>query len=299
MSGPILVTGAGGFVGGHLLAELGERAVAARADVTDAAEVAAEIRSARPAAVVHLAALSSVAGSWETTGEVWHVNTLGTVTVLEALRSEQPSTRALIVSTGDVYGRADVVPTPEDAPVRPLSPYAASKAAAEIACEQARRTGLDVVVARAFPHVGPSQDERFAVGSWTRQIARLEAEGGGILSVGDLSVERDLTDVRDVVRAYRLLLDPAVEPGTYNVASGRAVPLAHVVGLLIGLAACEIAVEPKSERLRPADIPVLCGDPRRLEAATGWRPEIPLERTLADGLEAARRDLATERISSR
>lgn len=299
MNGPVLVTGAGGFVGGYLLAELGDRAVPGNADVTNAAELASELRSVRPAALVHLAALSSVADSWENASEVWRVNALGTVNLLDAVATEQSSARILVVSTGEVYGRAESVPTPEEAPMHPPSPYAASKAAAEIACGQARRTGLDVVVARAFPHIGPRQDERFAIGSWTRQIAQLEAQGGGTLSVGDISVERDLTDVRDVVRAYRLLLDPAVEPGTYNVASGRAVPLADVVDILVGLAECEVEVERTTERSRPLDIPVLCGEPSRLEAATGWRPEIPLEQTLADSLDLARRDLANERISSR
>lgn len=289
MNGPVLVTGASGFVGGYLLAELGPAAVPSQADVTDPIAVAEEVAAVAPEAIVHLAALSSVAGSWHAGAEVWRVNALGTVNVLDAAATEQPSARVLVVSTGEVYGRAEVFPTPEEAPMRPISPYAASKAAAEIACERARISDrLDIVVTRPFLHVGPGQEERFALGSWTRQIARLEAEGGGVLEAGNLSVERDLTDVRDVVRAYRLLLDRSVEAGTYNVATGRTVRLAEVVDILVGLAGCEVEVTLDEKRARPADIPKLCGDPRRLAEATGWRPLISLEQTLADTLHAAR-----------
>jgi GDP-4-dehydro-6-deoxy-D-mannose reductase len=289
MRGPILITGAEGFVGGHLLAELGADAVAGTADVLDGDAFAAELRDVRPAAVIHLAAMSSVGGSWEGVAEVWRTNVLGTVTVLEAVRAEVPEARVIVASSGEVYGRAETVPTPEDAPVLPLSPYAASKAAAELAASQAAARGLDVFAVRSFPQVGPGQDERFAIGSWTRQIARLEADGGGTLLVGDLSGERDLTDVRDGCRAYRLLLETAVEPGAYNLASGRAVRMRDVVDVLVQLTTVPIEVEQDESRLRPSDIPTLVGDPSKLRAATGWEPEIALAQTLADALEAARR----------
>jgi len=282
------VTGAGGFVGRHLRAELGEAFVPFEGDVLDGAALAASVRDIRPGAVVHLAAESSVGDSWDDATRTWTVNVIGTVNVLEAVRREQPEARVLFPSTGEVYGRAGRVPTPEDEPVAPISPYAAAKAAAEIACAQQARSGLDVVIVRAFNHEGPGRDERFAIGSWTRQIARLEAEGGGALLVGDLSAERDLTDVRDVCRAYRLLLGGTVPSGTYNVSSGKSVPMRRVVERLAGLAEVPVEVEQDPARLRPVDIPVLCGDSSRLRAATGWTPEIPLERTLADALEAAR-----------
>lgn len=280
----VLVTGPNGFVGGHLRAELGEAFVPFEGDVLDSDALRASLRDLRPDGVVHLAALSSVGGSWGDVAEVWRANVLGSLNVVEALRTEAPGARLLFASSGDVYGRADHIPTPEDAPVAPVSPYAASKAAAELACGTA---GLDLVVARAYPHIGPGQDERFAVGSWAAQLARLRAEGGGTLRVGDLEVERDLTDVRDVCRAYRLLLDPSIPAGTYNVASGRAVALRQVVELLVGLAGIEVQVERDETRLRPAEVRVLCGDPSKLRAATGWAAEIPLEQTLADAFEAA------------
>lgn len=295
MSGPVLVTGAGGFVGRHLLAELGGRAVAGRADVTDGDALAAELRAVAPAAVCHLAAATSVAESWRRGAETWRVNVLGTVALLDAVRAEAPEARTLVVSTGEVYG-----PTPdgragEDTPVAPLSPYAASKAAAELAATRAARAEkLDVVVARPFQHAGPGQDERFAIGSWTARIARLERAGGGELEVGDLTVRRDLTDVRDVTRAYRLLLDPATPAGTYNVCSGRTVELATVLDTLVRLAREPVEVRDNPALRRPVDVPVLAGDPARLEAATGWRAEIPLEQTLADALDEARRRAAEE-----
>jgi GDP-4-dehydro-6-deoxy-D-mannose reductase len=288
VSGPVLITGADGFVGGHLLTELGGDAVAGSADVLDGDAFAAELRDVRPAAVIHLAALSSVGTSWEGVAEVWRTNVIGTVQVLEAVRAEAPEARVIVASSGEVYGRAETVPTPEDAPVAPISPYAASKAAAELAAWQAAARGTDVFVVRPFPQVGPGQDERFAIGSWTRQIARLESEGGGALLVGDLSGERDLTDVRDGVRAYRLLLEADAEPGTYNLASGRAVRMEDVLDRLVELSAVPIEIEQEEARLRPAEIPSLVGDPSKLRAATGWEPEIALEQTLAEALEAAR-----------
>jgi GDP-4-dehydro-6-deoxy-D-mannose reductase len=289
VSDSVLVTGAGGFVGGHLLELLGEVGVPTDADVTDFAAVSAAVRETQPRAVVHLAASSAVPESWRDPARVWEVNAVGTVIVLEAVAREQPRARVVAVSTGEVYGRAEQLPTPEEAPVAPISPYAASKAAAEIACFQAREAGMDVVVARSFGHEGPGRDERFAVGSWTRQLAELELAGGGTLHVGNLDAERDITDVRDVCRAYRLLLESAVSAGVYNVASGRSVRMARVAELLVAMARCRVTIETDPERVRAADIPVLCGDPSRLRKATGWRSEIPLEQTLADTLEAARR----------
>jgi GDP-4-dehydro-6-deoxy-D-mannose reductase len=279
----VLVTGPSGFVGGHLRAELGDVFAPFDGDVFDPAAVREAVREAE--AVVHLAAESSVAGSWEDPLRAWRVNVDGTLNVLDAVRAERPEARVLLASTCEVYGAAERFPTPEEEPFRPVSPYAATKVAAELACSV---SGLDVVVARASNHEGPGRDERFAIGSWTRQIARLEAEGGGVLLVGDLSAERDLLDVRDVCRAYRLLLDPQAPAGTYNVASGRTVTMAHVVELLLGLTDAPVEVERDESRFRPAEIPRLAGDPARLRAATGWAPEIPLERTLADTLAAAR-----------
>ena len=225
------------------------------------------------------------------------MNALGTAVLLQAVRRVAPEARVLVASTGEVYGRAAEVPTPEDAPVAPTSPYAVSKAAAELACSQERASGgLDVVVARAFQHEGPGRDRRFAIGSWTEQIARLEHAGGGALQVGNLTPRRDITDVRDVVRAYRQLLEPGVPAGTYNVASGRSVSIGDVLDLLVGLARCDVEIQEDPALLRAVDLPLVCGDSSRLRSATGWRPEIPLEQTLADALDYARAVFAGENV---
>jgi GDP-4-dehydro-6-deoxy-D-mannose reductase len=294
---PILVTGPQGFAGSNLLAQLGERALPTDVDVTDASGVAKVVRTSAPAAIVHLAAVSSVTASAEDPGEAWRVNVIGAVNILEAARLHAPGARVLMVSTGEVYGRAEHVPTAEDAPVAPISQYAASKAAAEIACGLAAGSGVDVVVARAFQHEGPGRDARFAVGSWTVQIARAEEAGGGTVLVGDLSSQRDITDVRDICRAYELLLDPSVPAETYNVASGRVVEMREVLDLLVGMARCPIQVELDPTRSRASDLTVISGDPSRLHAATGWAPAIPIEQTLADALDFARK-AAAERMAS-
>jgi GDP-4-dehydro-6-deoxy-D-mannose reductase len=297
VSGSIAVTGGKGFVGGHLLARLGPRVISLDEDVTDADELAQAVAKARPESVVHLAAASSVAASWTDAGEPWRVNALGTVNMLDAVRAHSPGARVLVVSTGDVYGQADEIPTPETSPFRPTSPYAASKAAAELAADQFARAGSDVVVARAFQHEGPGRDERFAVGSWAAQIARAEGAGRGMVLVGDLTPRRDITDVRDVTRAYEALLDPSVPAGTYNVSSGHGVAMREVLDILVSLAKCPIEVEEDPSRFRASEVTELSGDPTKLRAATGWAPTIPLEQTLADALDAARAAVA-ERMAS-
>jgi GDP-4-dehydro-6-deoxy-D-mannose reductase len=267
-------------------------------DVREPDELRGAVRASKPHAVIHLAAAASVGESWERSAETWHVNTIGTVNLVEALLAEAPDARLVLASTGEVYGQADELPTSEQAAVAPTSPYAASKAAAEIACLQAARSReLDVVVARAFQHEGPGRDERFAIGSWTRQIAELELRGGGELEVGDLSAERDISDVRDVCRAYRLLLDRSVSAGTYNIASAEKTSLSTIVDLLVEMARCPIEVVLDPARLRPSEIPVVWGDASKLRAATGWMPEIPLRQTLADALDYAR-EVVSDKVAN-
>jgi GDP-4-dehydro-6-deoxy-D-mannose reductase len=283
-----------------LVERLAGEAVAVEADVRDQDALGKAVREAGPRAIVHLAALSSVGDSWADPGETWQVNAVGTVKLLAAVRTESPTARVLLASTGEVYGRAAELPTPETAATAPLSPYAASKVGAEVAGGQAARSeGLDVVVARAFQHEGPGRDDRFALGSWSRQLARLEQEGGGVLQVGDLTARRDISDVRDVCRAYEALLDPAVPAGVYNVASGTARTMEEVLEILLGLARCAVTVERDLARTRPLELPVVWGDASKLREATGWKPEIPLERTLEDLLETARLAVRDERMPSR
>ncbi len=271
------------------MAALGDRAVVSTADVTDAAAIGAEMATVAPVAVVHLAALSSVADSIADPAATWLVNTVGTVNVVEAVCRHAPGARLLAISSGEVYGESGAVPADEQRPLAPRSPYAASKAAAEFAVRQAVTAhGLDAVVARPFAHTGPGQEPRFALPSFAHQIARLERAGGGDLAVGDLTVERDLLDVRDVVAAYVSLLNPATPAGTYNVARGSALPLSALVAALIDAATAPVRIVPDPARLRRTDTRLLCGSADALQRATGWAPRIAIATTLADLLAAAR-----------
>lgn len=290
------VTGASGFVGTWLhahLAECGDEVVAAHhdVDVTEPGAIADAIAGARPDAVYHLAGLAHVGRSWEQPAEYFRVNALGTVHVLEAARRCRPEPRVLVVSSAEVYGtvRPEQLPVAEDEPLRPVSPYAASKAAAEQVALQAHLGhGSPVVRARPFNHAGPGQAPSFVVPAFARRIVAARREGSGELRVGNLSAHRDLTDVRDVVRAYRLLVEHG-EPGeAYNVCSGRAVSVEAVVRRMLALAGADLELREDPELLRPVDVPVLRGDPSRLRRATGWEPRVALDDTLRDVLDEAR-----------
>ena len=218
------------------------------------------------------------------------MNVLGTVNVLAAVRNEAPAARIVVASSGEVYGRADTIPTPEHAALAPLSPYAASKAAAEIACAQAvRADGLDVVVVRAFPLVGPGQEKRSLSARGCSQIAAPRgSRAAACCESATSSVRRDLTDVRDASAAYGSCSTRHVPAGTYNLASGTAVALGEVVELLRGLARDRDRGRAGPCALRPADIEILAGDWSALRGATGWEPTTALEESLADALDEAR-----------
>lgn len=304
----VLVTGASGFVGVHLaraLAEAGRDVHGAgteppppgfpfaawhKADVRDGPRLAAAIEAAGPEAIVHLAGQSSAARSFTDPEETFRVNAVGTWNLLQAVARAAPRARVLAVGSGEVYGpqpegtRAD-----ERTLFRPVSPYALSKAAADAYAAEASRRGLDVVRTRSFGHTGPGQAPRFAVPSWAHQIAAIEAGAAEpVLRVGNLDVTRDLTDVRDVVRAYLALLDRGRAGAAYNVCRGEGVRLDEVLEALRGRARVAVRVERDPARMRPADLPHLVGDPTAIHEATGWRAEIELERTLDDVLDDAR-----------
>jgi GDP-4-dehydro-6-deoxy-D-mannose reductase len=293
----VLVTGAEGFAGRHLRAALegrGVAVIASAADVRDGAALSRELRAARPDAVAHLAAMTSVADAWDREREVWEVNALGTLNVVLAVAEHAPEARLLVASSAEVYGRIseDEGPVDEDRRVAPVSPYGRAKAAAELACA---RDDVDIVVVRPFPHTGPGQSETFAIASFAAQIARIEASREpASIKVGNLAARRDYSDVRCVVDAYARLLERRGEPRVVNVASGTAHSMASVLDRLLALATVEVAVETDPSRLRPAEIPLLVGSPHRLTEATGWRPSRSLDETLADVLNAARQGVVTE-----
>ena len=284
----IYVTGAGGFVGGHLLPRLrsaGAEVFASdrEVDVTDRDCVRAELRRLRPDALIHLAAQSSVAASFEDPLEAFRINFLGSLNVLAAMQEEAPHGRVLLIGSSDAYGSeaGGAQPIRESAPLRPESPYARSKAAAELLGSAAAGNGFDVVRVRSFTHIGAGQSDGFVASSFARQLVEI-AEGlrEPVLRVGNLDSVRDFLDVRDVVEAYWRLLDSRAPADIYNVASGCGVPLRRLLDELIALAGVAPDVEIDPKRYRPPDHWV--GDASRLRAATGWEPTVPLRQTLDD-----------------
>jgi GDP-4-dehydro-6-deoxy-D-mannose reductase len=294
-----LITGGLGFVGHHLTDHLrasGDEVVALdrhshpSIDITDAARTAAAIADAEPDAVYHLAGWADVGGSWKDPRTVLRVNAEGTLNVLEACR-EAGVQRVLAVASADVYGvvTEDELPLDEHAPLRPTSPYAASKLAADALAQQAfLGHGLGVIRVRPFNHLGPGQAEQFVASALAARIARAERDGADFITVGNLEARRDFTDVRDIVRAYRLLVERGAPGEVYNVCSGRDLAIQDLADQLVRLAKRPIELRPDPELMRPADLPVLRGDASKLTAATGWRPQIPIEQTLADLLDDMR-----------
>ena len=294
-----LITGGSGFVGRHLTAHLlasGDEVVATDRssggpDICDAPAVAQLFEQVRPDVVYHLAGDSDVGGSWAHPLTTFRSNAEGTLSVLTAAR-EAGVGRVLFVGSADVYGkvRSEDLPLDEDAPIRPVSPYAASKVAADQLCVQAGLGyDLDVVRVRPFNHIGPGQSPRFVAPAIAHRIAVNEREGGDSVPVGNLTPQRDLTDVRDVVRAYRLLVLHGAAGEVYNVCSGRATAVSELAVAMLGMASRPMRLVPDPLLERPVDVPILVGDAGRLRAATGWTPELDLATTVKDVLEDARR----------
>lgn len=290
-----LVTGAGGFVGRHLVSHLEaegdevsglDRRGPGGVDVTDPGALRAAFSRAEPEAVYHLAALTHVGASWDDPARVLRVNAEGTLNVLRA-SVELGVRRVLVVGSAEEYGRvaeADL-PLREDAPLRPLTPYGVSKVAASFLALQAfLADGLGVVRARAFNHAGPGQSDRFLIAALARRVVGAEERGDGEIRVGSLDAVRDLLDVRDVVVAYRLLVERGDAGEVYNVCSGRGRRVAEVAAALAGLARRPLRLTVDPTLLRPIEVPRLVGDPTRLRAVTGFEPRWRLEDTLADVL---------------
>jgi GDP-4-dehydro-6-deoxy-D-mannose reductase len=317
----VLVTGATGFVGPHLVralraaghepwgtglepeppAALSGDAALARYGAWDVGAGAAAGVSllAGADAVVHLAGQSSAARSFADPAETFRANAQGTAAVLDAMAEAGCRGRLVCVSTSEVYApAASATPLAEDAPLGPISPYGASKLAAEAACHARLDADprVDVVIARSFSHTGPGQGPAFALASWARQVAEFEAaaQGGASgpfrLAVGNLAPVRDYADVRDVARAYVTLLAQGARGVTYNVASGRGVSLADALGLLLSRARVRIEVFEDPARRRPADLPYMVGDPSRL-FALGFAPRHAFAETLDALLDGARREV--------
>ena len=299
-----LVTGAEGFVGRHLvehLTDAGDQVIGVDRidggiDITDADAVSRLVAEVDPTVIYHLAGWADVGGSWKAPVEAFRANAEGTLNVLSAA-TETGVQRVLAVSSADVYGIVTPaeLPLTEDSPLRPASPYAASKVAADYLGLQAwLGRQLPVLRVRAFNHLGPGQTDKFVAPALASRIARAERDGGEVITVGDLSPRRDFTDVRDVVRAYRLLMERGDPGEVYNVCSGTDLAVQDLADQLLAQATVPLRFETDESLLRPVDLPVLRGSHDRLSAATGWEPEIPMAQTLADLLEDWRARVAAE-----
>jgi GDP-4-dehydro-6-deoxy-D-mannose reductase len=307
-----LVTGISGFVGGHLtehliaegdlvvglsasgrwpleLEHVGKCARIERLDLVDHAEAdfADFLKRKQPEVIYHLAAQSNPQESLRDPRGTWVLNLGGTLNLLEAVKASGQKPRVVLVSSGVCYGNPapERIPVREDCPLRPNNPYAASKAAADLlGVQHYLAYGTDVVIIRPFNHAGPRQSVRYVLAALAHQTAEIQLGKRNCLEIGNLDVVRDFTDVRDVVRAYRLLAQHG-EPGEiYNLGSGCGVRIADAVQHLRSLASVPIPVRVEATRVRSVDQPLLVADPSKLITATGWKPQYTIEQTLADML---------------
>jgi GDP-4-dehydro-6-deoxy-D-mannose reductase len=311
-----LVTGVSGFVGGHLCEHLvaeGDQVVGIsaggkwpaetshlnktvrieRLDLVEAGEdeLVELLRRKQPEVIYHLAAQSNPQQSVADPRGTWALNLGGTLNLLEAVKASGLKPRVVLVSSGTCYGdpAPQFIPVREDCPLRPNNPYAASKAAADLLGIQhhlAHRT--DVIIVRPFNHAGPRQSPRYVLAALAAQVADVESGRKECVEVGNLDIIRDFTDVRDVVRGYRLLAAQGVSGEIYNLGSGRGTKIAEALEHLRSLATRPVAVRVDPARVRPVDLPMLVADSGKLHTATGWEPEYSIERTLADMLESRR-----------
>ncbi len=315
----ILITGISGFVGPYLAQHIAEIAPEAEiwgmvwaadpakapssvrqveGDLTDIASLTTVLGRVRPDIIFHLAAASSVASSWDHPGRFLEVNAVGTVNLLEVARTLDLGAKVVVSSSAEVYGAVpmDQQPITEDAPLAPLSPYAASKAAQDLLTAQYYHGyGMSTIRLRLFHHTGPRRPTQFVASSFAHQIARIER---GLdpprLAVGNLEAIRDFTDVRDVARAYWLAATRGIPGDAYNVCSSRRTSIRRVLDMLLAHSEVEVEVEVDPKRLRAADIPCLVGSHSMFSETTGWQPEIPLVETLGDLLNWWRDEVSNQ-----
>jgi len=255
-------------------------------ELTDRESVERALAAVRPDAVFHLAAQASVSESIADPVSTYETNVVGTAMLLESVATAAAGATVVCVGSADAYGtvKPEELPLRETAELRPTNPYAASKTAAEsIAMQYARSGRLRVVATRSFNHTGPGQRPAFAVPAFAKQIADIANKSAPpVLHVGNLDARRDLSDVRDVVRAYRLVAERGESGVAYNVCSGSSISMRSIVDQLVSIAGIEVTIEIDPERLRPSDTPDLVGDNSRLREKTGWTSQIPLGQTLRD-----------------
>ncbi len=264
------------------------------ADVNDMSSLILALKASQPQEILYLAATVSIPYAISVPTSTVQTNVVGWVNMLEAIRAVGSEARIVLVGSGDQYGRTanDRSPLTEEAPFRPASAYAASKCAQDLlAAQYADQWDLPIIRARTFYIAGPGQVESYACASFAAQVARVEAGLQDSVRHGDLTARRDYVDIRDAAEAYRALLRHGLAGEAYNVCSGSAISMQHVLDTLVGLAQCPITLTPDPARMRPSIIPEILGSREKITALTGWSPQRPFEQTLSDMLESARRDV--------
>lgn len=308
-----MIIGGAGFVGAYLtrhlhddlkwevvVTKMPQEQIEANAKVVDlnileSDKVVSLLQEEKPDYIFHLAAQSSVAVSWKNPGLTVDVNIKGAVNVLEAVRVMEKPARVLLIGSGEEYGHI----LPEESPiketnhVRPGNIYAATKACQNmLGAIYAEAYQMDVMMVRAFNHIGPNQAPVFVVADFCKQVAEMEAGmREPIMQVGNLSAKRDFTDVRDVVRAYGLLVQYGKAGETYNVGSGLAIAIEQILQMIVSKSALDIQIEIDPNKLRPVDVPIIEADTQKLVQTTGWKREISLEQTIQETLDYWRKEV--------
>lgn len=255
-------------------------------DIKDLGSVRATVASARPDEVYHLAAQSYVPASWSAPAETLDTNIQGQLNILEAVREVVPEARVHVVGSSEEYGLVypDEVPITEEQPLRPMSPYGVSKVAQDLLGWQYYKSyGMNVVRTRAFNHTGPRRGEVFVTSNFAKQLAKIaRKQSEPVIKVGNLAAQRDFSDVRDVVRAYHLVVVRGKPGEVYNIASGVARTIQSVLDLLLEISGLDVRVEQDPSRMRPSDVMVLQGSSEKIQREMGWSPSIPFEKTMRD-----------------
>jgi GDP-4-dehydro-6-deoxy-D-mannose reductase len=319
----ILITGATGFVGKRLIQHLLETQPSFEIhgatrqfvesinindvqfhflDLKEFEPVLDLVASAKPDIIYHLAARSFVPESFDNPWETLETNIRSQLNLIQACLSLKIKPKTLVITSADIYGpvNPNMLPITEDMPLLPTSPYSVSKIAQDMLALQYHFShDLPIMRARPFNHIGPGQKDNFVAPSFGTQIAKIEESGRpGVIKVGDLSAERDFTDVRDIVRAYRLIAEFGAPGEVYNIASGESHSIQSLLDTLLSFSSANIEIEIDPARLRPVTIPILRGDYSRLQAATGWEPHIPFEQSLSDILEECRQNIHQQGVGT-
>ncbi|MGD0697450.1 MAG: GDP-mannose 4,6-dehydratase [Terriglobia bacterium] len=319
----ILITGITGFVGSHLaelflnrggvqvfgavrwrskmanILHIEDRLTLVECDIKDGLSVRKMIEQIMPDQIYHLAAQSFVPTSWHAPTETISTNILGTLNVFEAVRALGINPKILVACTSEEYGMVyeHELPVTEENQLRPMSPYAVSKASADLLSYQYYMSyKLPIVRTRAFNHTGPRRGEVFASSNFAKQIAEIEVgKRPAVVHVGNLKARRDFTDVRDIVQGYSLALEKGVPGEAYVLASGKSYAIQEILQMLLGLAGVKVEIQEEPARMRPSDVPHLLGDAGKFREQTGWTPQIPLKKTLEDLLNYWREQVGTVR----